>query len=352
MAEDVRIVRVPLPLDLIRRMDKLIVSGKGGYGTRGEFIREAIEAMVLECTYAQAPKELLSSTNTLASNNQATGRDHESAQGTCPLKEERPFALTDTRIHAPSPGYVLANGVAQVADEPIFGLHNRDYPSIWAAGRIAARTSDGAMDAGELFAEVVADAWLFAKKLLGLEKCVGRKLTALFPTNEGKVQTASAGFCTFAVGRYSASGSRVMAEGPLFKWHVVQIEEQNGRLAAGITAAGYRLLELLDGISLDLPHARKLAERFLDHIRLVAPRDWWGFATVLSAARDGAGRTELVASFQREHSAWNVNKASNYAAGYVARAREWGLLEPKLVDRRYRLTDLGRQQLKRDGSKK
>jgi hypothetical protein len=36
---------------------------------------------------------------------------------------------------------------------------------------------------------------------------------------------------------------------------------------------------------------------------------------------------------------------SSLVQGYVARGREWGLIEPKQVDGRYWLTDFGRQQL-------
>src|SRR5437762_2854463 len=46
-----RIVKIPLPVALIRQIDEAIVSGLGGYSTRTEFFRDAAEGLLLELKY-------------------------------------------------------------------------------------------------------------------------------------------------------------------------------------------------------------------------------------------------------------------------------------------------------------
>src|SRR5688572_20226770 len=45
-----RIMRIPLPVALIRDMDAAILAGVGGYATRAEFILDAIQERILELT--------------------------------------------------------------------------------------------------------------------------------------------------------------------------------------------------------------------------------------------------------------------------------------------------------------
>ena len=45
---DQRVMRVPLPVTLIREMDSVILDGLGGYATRAEFIVDAIQERILE----------------------------------------------------------------------------------------------------------------------------------------------------------------------------------------------------------------------------------------------------------------------------------------------------------------
>jgi hypothetical protein len=333
-------------------MDELILSGAGGYGSRAEFIREAVEALVLETTYSEASGERTGGPR--QEENSApprpSGGASGCASGSAPVSPPS-FTLAETEIRVSSRGYVVADGLAEVRDEPMFGLHNRDYPSIWAASRIATRTVDAPMQIDSLFKGLVADAWQYAKKLSALEESLSRKLTALFPTNERKSQSAASAFLDFAVGGYVLNcnehegDQKIVGRGPLFKWGVVQVEKQDDHLVAALTASGYDMLEALNGISLDLPHSQQGAKWFCGFLRHASPADWSGFATVLHACREAPTRSDLTAAFCQSYPEWGPKKAGNYLTGYVARSREWGLLEPKLVDRRYRLTELGKRQL-------
>jgi len=346
MPADERIVRVPLPVSLIRRMDQLLLKGTGGYQTRAEFIREAVEAMVLELSYEPAPEEPRLQALTVAANAPPTtggppGAQHAPAG---PLKPPV-LDLERTRLGIPASGVTLDDGEGTVIDEPMFGLHNRDYPSLWAAHHLAALTTDDLVGLDEFYRTLVAAAWEFGERLLVLEKTVGAKLSALFPTNRAKPQSAEEGFRVFAVGTCTANGQEIRLGGPLFMWRVCQVTRRNGHLLVGLTSAGRELLTALEDVSLEMPHPPTLAERFFAHLRAHAAKDWWGFTTLLEAVEAGATRIELIEVFQQAQPTWNESKNATNVAGYVARAREWGLVEPKQVDGRYALTPFGKHQL-------
>ncbi len=48
-----RIMRMALPVSLIREMDAVIIQGLGGYRTRAEFIVDAIQERILEVTIGE-----------------------------------------------------------------------------------------------------------------------------------------------------------------------------------------------------------------------------------------------------------------------------------------------------------
>ena len=51
---DQRVVKLLLPLPLIRQMDRVLLDGVGGFTTRNEFVREAIDSYMLELTHEPA----------------------------------------------------------------------------------------------------------------------------------------------------------------------------------------------------------------------------------------------------------------------------------------------------------
>lgn len=354
MTEHERIMRVPLSLDLIRRMDKLLVQGAGGYQTRADFIRDAIEAYVLELTYGPAPEEPTVGPAGPADHDlprvQAPRNKHDAAPSGSGTAEYPDLAMTT--LLAPDGISTLNDGVALVKDESLFGLHNRDYPSVWAAFKLADMTSAGPVPADDFFVAATEEAWSFAAKLASLQKPHQPKLTALFPTNRDKPQSAEDGFRMFAIGGFSVEeDGGVRAWGPLFAWRVCQVWRENKQLLIGLTEEGARLIRALDGLSLSLPHPAPLAETFFEHLKTFASADWWGFMKVLRVVQPGISRADLIHSFKSDRPDWTVNEASTNTAGYIARAREWGLVEPSQTDRRYTLTPFGKEKLdKTEGS--
>jgi len=189
--------------------------------------------------------------------------------------------------------------------------------------------------------QVIAEAWDYGARLSELDRRFGFKVSALFPTNVSKPQSAAGVFASFAIGDYGRVGSRIVASGPLFLWNICQVQLVGGKPCIGTTGEGYDLLERLDGLTAAIPHDRKYADIFFEYLQKRAPVDWAGFAAVLESVGSGITRPELVQAFETHWPEWTATKASTNTAGYVARAREWGLVGTKQIDRRYVLTEYG-----------
>jgi hypothetical protein len=370
-----RVVKIQLPVPLIRQMDEAIVAEYGGYQTRAELIREAIGNLLTELRFPDAPAEPgklrrpsvpaplappgprgdISAApkpdgSALALPNGRESIDQIAAA--LPLWEREELTIGDlagTAIVAPPKPHLIAHGVATAPDEALLGLHNRDYASVWAAQRLARYTSDGPIPFEEYQQRVTAAAWFFGNQLRSLEASEpGRKLTVLLPTNMAKRQSAERGFQHFAVGTIAreARADGLLASGPLFAWKMIQIAPGDD-LLVGLTEEGWELLQLLEGLSLELPHAEAAAGQFLDYLATHASADREGFDHVLEVVADGPDRATLVASFAERYPQWTPAVANTNASGYIARSREWGLVEPKLVEGRYWLSDRGRAHRQR-----
>jgi hypothetical protein len=371
---DVRLARVLLPAGLLRDVDELVLSGRGGYSSRQEFLLEAVQNHVLEVRHgAGEPDRPLVDGDidhgradaSRAASGSGNGHSREVFDTLSEReKTESPFptAVTngvsiepigeigETALRAPVRGAVVENGIARFKKEPLIGLHNRDYPSIWAARLLAEMTDTAPMPAPEFLEEATKQAWRYAHSLLDLERRTSVKLTALFPTNTSKPQSAEEGFRTFGIGtiaRKPAADGGFETSGPLFSWQICQLVKPNGTIHVGLTEAGWELVEALDGLTLAWPHEREYAECFFEHLRRHASWDWEGFEQVIAAVAESPTRTELVAHFQRWQPEWSDTVANTTSSGFVARAREWGLIEPKLVDRRYVLTEFGEETCER-----
>ena len=353
-----RVVKVALPVDLIKRMDRAIVDGRGGLETRAELIREATENFLAEISYPEAPPEPSPRARQVVArpsdDTRSSRRDEPvtllpqevlEAIPTWEREELRLADLVDTALGPIEPGPTVDQGVADPHDEPLLGLHNRDYPSLWAAARLARYSQDGLLPFADFCRRATNAAWLFASDLEPLEeRRSGTRLRALFPSNPNKRQAAESGFQTFAIGsipRRPPPQGPIPADGPLFVWRVCQLERRDGELMVGLTRAGRSLLEDVAGLSLDFPHDAEAATRFLTWVCEVSPGEKWGFDHVLAAVAELPDREQLVDRLAEEKPDWTTSTVSSVAQGYVARAREWGLIEPRLDRNRYRLTEFG-----------
>lgn len=342
-----RIMRIPLPVPLIREMDAVIIDGVGGYSTRAEFIVDAIQERILELTIEEVedagpPPVPRSDTpakqrppNTMASPPPSDPGAHATMEMTGLVSREAGFSLSPT------------DDLSRPEGEALFGLHNRDYPSLWALSRLAELAGEEPTPVGDYHARVLQDAWKFGKRLLSIEKHTGSKCTALFPTNPDKRQSAEARFSMFAIGDFRIGGNNTLiTSGPLFEWGTVGLSGSVDEPRISLTPAGWQLLAALNGLSVQEPHPPASANVFLSHLQEHAPADRRGFTEILRAiGPDGATRRDVLDHAGTQWPGWTKNLVSTNAAGYIARAREWGLVEPKQSKSRYHLTPVGVAQL-------
>jgi hypothetical protein len=344
-----RIMRIPIPVPLIREMDAVILKGIGGYATRAEFIVDAIQERILELSAGGTedagpppvtPVERITTTR-------AAGAERALLAVADPIPPPTSATMPMTALTAPEAGFVIAEDADLSRPEgcPLFGLHNRDYPSLWALTKLAAMTLDRPVPIEDYFTEVLKEAWRFGELLLAIEKHSGTKCTALIPTNPEKRKPAEMGFRSFAVGDYRTDGKVYATSGPLFEWRLVGLTAgERDEPLAGVTAAGWALLAAVAGISVEEPHPANAAKVFFAHLTEQAPVDWKGFTEVIRAiGPDGATRQDVLNHMAEAWTDWTENEVSTNSAGYIARAREWGLVEPKQTKSHYHLTPLGHE---------
>ena len=353
---DKRIVKIPMAADLIRRMDEALTSGRGGLETREQFFREAAEGLLAELSYPEAPPEPVTARASAGAAAPPVSASLAEMLDSVPPWEQDELRLADLAGSALAPipaGATLSEGVARPSDEPLLGLHNRDFPSLWAAWRLARYSQEGLTTVAEFWRRVTAAAWFFGERLMSFEHSPGAlRLTPIFPTNPNKREAAEQGFQVFALGeipRRPPGQGGIPVGGPLFNWRICQLERQDGELLIGLTPAGRSLLGQLVGLSLELPHRQDQAEAFLGHLYAHAEGERWGFERILAIVAEEPSREELIAAIREEKVDWTAATAGSVAQGYVARAREWGLLEPRLQEGRYKLTGFG-EKWQRDPS--
>ena len=336
---DYRVLRIPLPVDLIRDMDDLVSLRTGGLGSRAEFTREAIEAMVLELRHGVYEPEIQ------APSDPASPRDvKRRASPGVKLSDRRVPVNNDptfTSLVAP-PVVIHLVPPVENSEQPLLGMHNRDYPSLWAAIELCRSFHDGPVRFETAVTAVNDAAQLFGERLLELDGHWPGKPSALFPTNPNKMESAKRNFEYFAIGWITRKpDGSTQLHGPLADWKVLGLDGDSAEPLIGLTEPGRDLLAVMTGLTVTQPHQPEYAQAFLAHLAGYAPGDWRGLVAMLRAVSGRPTRLELNQAFADRRPAWTATFAATTAAGYIARGREWGLVEMKQVDGRYTLTNFG-----------
>lgn len=365
-----RILRIPLPVELIREMDELVEGNAGGMASRAEFAREAIEAMALELRHGVF--ESLSSGVIKGDSPPEVPQDGPRGRGTKPVIVSRSEAdaikalafegsttlmsIEETALPEP-PAVSYYCSPQQDFNRYMYGMHNRDYPSLWAASQICELTKDGPIPFEDAIRQILPEAWSMGERLKHLDEvnkqqglAKGVKLSALFPTNKLKSKQSEGVFSNFAIGWPSKNGSEQTEwQGPLPEWKIIGIEEGPEGNMVGMTEVGRQLLQDLSGLTVAQPHPSELAYRFFEHLRQHDPSDWIGFITMMKAASLRLSREKVIQMFANQWPA-QIEHEKN-TQGYVARGREWGLIEMAQIDRCYVLTDFGESVLDAEQAK-
>lgn len=331
-----RLVKLYLPVETVRRMDAAILRG-GAYFDRAEFVNEALIDRLAE--------------------------ESHGAVESLPLQRERkPTPLTavpEPKVEfapdiAESVGLFgdwLSNGAVPTlppvaGPETNFGLHNRDYPTIWACDLLGRMTVEASMPiAWEAFSEqLLRKSWAVGRRLAADDAESGRpvKLGVAFPTNAAKKEAAERRFLAHAFGLPTTRANT----GPVFVFRWVGVEHVEGEPRIALTDAGVAVLRALAETGDPGPPFGESAWRiFVDHLSEHAPGELKAWLSVLELLREQPNRTELV---ERCTAWWQGNEAATNAMSYVSRGREWGLVEAKLrSDNRYALTERGAGELDR-----
>jgi hypothetical protein len=351
-----RPVKVLLRVDLLRELDRAVQEGLGGYANRHEILNELIEQGLVELRYpeddAPVPPEALTEAEAKASAKR-NGTGHSAVSTETPLPTSDVQTISDPselRIEAPVEGATVVNQLAHVPDEPMFGMHNRDAPTAWALARLATEASEAPISLSQFYETITDEAWKLAAQLAPLETKGGPKLAVMLPRNPQKPQSANDGFRAFALGQVARKADdqgRLFAWGPFYQWGAVGIVGDPADPKIGLTESGWDLVKAFDGLDFALPHSDEISQRFLAHLAQHAPADLWGFQTALDSAAQTHGRLEMNEYFAKRlaesfpHADWKDSVAESVASGYVSRARAWGLIELKLIDRKYALTPTG-----------
>ena len=253
-----------------------------------------------------------------------------------------PRSLAETRLPAPTATSVYEGATTYPVEAGPAFLHGRDYPSLWALWWLARRTSEAPQELAVYLAEVTALAWRYAASLSEFDHVGPLRVTTMFPRSARNPDSASQTFQAAAIGGVARrrDGTWVV-RGPLPLWQAVAIWDNGRANMIAPTQAGLDLLAALDGVSLELPHTEEQCAAYFDHLRAYAQNDLDLLMDILALVGREPGREQLVAEVARLEDA-DSKLADVYAQAYVSRAREWGLVEPKMLGGRYLLTERGR----------
>lgn len=353
-----RPAKILFNVDTLREADRAVQEGLGGYSSRHELVNDLVEQGLIELRFPEgeapvSPEVLTEAEGKAATNGGGTAKE--------PIKEMpkvEPFGdISSTRIAAPTKaGATVENELSSPDPFPLFGMHNRDVPTAWALIRLAEEAAEGPIPLEGFYEKVTEEAWTFAARLATLETKGSPKLAVMLPRNAAKPQSAAAGFKAFALGgvaRKPNKEGKLPTSGPFFQWRAVGLVGTVKEPKIGLTASGWELVRIFDGLDFAIPHPVEVAEKFLGYLGEHAPADFWGFQTALDGAANGGGRIQMNEYFRKrldqDHSdtEWKTSVAESVASGYVSRARAWGLIEPKLKDGKYALTPAGDRALKK-----
>lgn len=336
-----RPVRVLMDSKLLRRLDDVLASGVGGFESRDELVGEAVNSYLLELQEVVLKRQQPASSYGVGEGVGLHGvRDSLPAGG-------GPHAASLSAIPFPGRGFVGAGAPVNVEPGPMLGLHSRDWPSFWALGRLGVKAAEGPVSFRAFLEEVTDEAWSLVEELRAQLGDNAKAATQMLPTNVLKKQSADAGFQNFAVATVSnkrGSDGLHRAAGPLATWGAVAFSDIGAGTGIAVSAQGWDLLEVVHGLSPEAPHSQSVARQFFHYLQAHAPLDWWGFKTILREVADSPARNALLARMESARD-WRSSVAGSVTQGYIARSREWGLVEPKLMSGCYRLTDFGKEVL-------
>lgn len=336
-----RLVKIWLPAQLVREMDESILATGGAYDGRDDFIREAVADRIADerMRPAGGPAPLV-----LLPRRDVRGLEK------IPRPEraiEHPSSALLGEVAGRLPERVSTLPAHRVG-RTLYGLHNRDYPTLWAALSLLKMAGEKSEQLRwrEFLAAILDAAWKVGAHLAKLDTERGSEelKTAIgFPTNPDKRQSSEARFVEHMLGVADREGG---PRGPLFALQLAGTKQADMDFLVAPTEEARlvlpRLISAGFAASVAPPHPEAAWRVFRDHLRMSLAEDYFAWIRVLRPLAERPTRDELVRHFTDE---WPGAAAATNVAGYVSRGREWGLVESKLIEARYALTELGKREL-------
>lgn len=313
-----RLIKVLLPSHLVGAMDE-VIAASGSYASRSEFVADAIDGHLAELRAQQAVEGV--SGPRLERTNAAPGV----------MKPRAPVAaILSVSGHTPT-----VEHLGSCKAEPTWGMHNRDFPTLWALTHLSRATHATGEPVAfvDWLPEVVTDAWDLGRRLP-----TDKFDLSGFPTNAAKREASEGRFVKFFIGDGPGMG-------PLFDLGLAGSDE-DGRVAP--TPAGLVLLTEIEGFSCERGRGipQKWTRAYLRHIARYAPADLAFMSEVLAHIRSGEDdRTRLMQATADTHPDWSESVVDTNVAGFIARSREWGLLLPRQHKGRYAMEDAAMELL-------
>ncbi|HWY18596.1 MAG TPA: hypothetical protein VNY27_07785 [Solirubrobacteraceae bacterium] len=316
-------------------MDALILSSEGAYLDRSEFLAEAIADRLAEEAHAHMAPEAA----------EVTSIDEIRAVRPETMTSDEAVAFGDWAADG-SP--VTLPGVPGPATN--FGLHNRDLPTIWALDWLGRLVSEAGRPItwAQYLSELVPRAWATGSALQTADLANGApaKSAAGFPTNKKKHDAAEQRFLAHSVGSVAMrkdTSTATRNDGPLFVFRLVGLVVDGNAVMVAPTPEAVVLLRDLRraNASTVRPLPPEAWAAFSSHLERSSPEEIAMWRRVLNVLVDKPGRTAVATRC----SWWAGSIAETNAMSYIARGREWGLVEPKMVDGHYDLTELGTSEV-------
>ncbi|HET9198833.1 MAG TPA: ribbon-helix-helix domain-containing protein [Solirubrobacterales bacterium] len=333
-----RLLKTWQEVDLVRRMDTIIINSRGAYADRSEFLAEALRDRIEAEEQRLAdevgkeedsPRTPAASTPIAASGAHTPHAGSESTMS--PLPPDIDFC---DWLEGETPTLPLAPGPATN-----FGLHNRDWPTLLAADWLGRLTSNsGKPLEWSHFTRAVTDwAWEYAAKLQreDLDRPRGAKVAAGFPTNRKKPEATEMRFREHFLGMSNKRGNH----GPLFVFRLIGVDDRS----VALSEPGIALLDALHaaGAATGPPFSVTAWRAFARHLREHSPQELDNWLRVLAIVAEGPDRETLV----NRCNWWKGGAADTNSMSLIARGREWGLVELALDEGRYQLTNAGTNAL-------
>jgi hypothetical protein len=334
-----RLLKTWQEVDLVRRMDTIIINSRGAYADRSEFLAEALRDRIEaeEQRLADEVGKGDDSPGVIAAPTaiDASGVDLPGASGefdaTSTLSPDIDFC---DWLEGETPMLPLAPGPATN-----FGLHNRDWPTLLAADWLGRLTSkSGKPLEWSHFTRAVTDwAWEYAAKLQreDLDRPRGAKVAAGFPTNHKKPEATEMRFREHFLGISNKRGNH----GPLFVFRLIGVDDRS----VALSKPGIDLLEALHaaGAASGPPFSVTAWRAFVKHLREHSPQELENWLRVLAIVAERPNRETLV----NRCDWWKGGAADTNSMSLIARGREWGLVELILDKGHYQLTNAGAKAL-------